>query len=159
MLRTSRSRFSHGRYRKSRFWKGNTGNKGIVKKCIAEERAGAGNAMERSSKVALVVKKRWFDVFLVAATDWEQWSNTSRRERVHIVESEAGGGWTGQARLVDFFELSKADFARGRSHHCLLRPPEVLSKRMFACLEECRALRETVRVRTRRCGPGAHLGT
>jgi len=59
---------------------GKTGNKGNTKKGIAKKRAGARSGVKRSSKVALVVKKRWLDKILAGEKDWEiRSSNTSRR--------------------------------------------------------------------------------
>jgi hypothetical protein len=116
---------------------GNTGNKGNTKKGIAKKRAGARSGVKRSSKVALVVKKRWLDKILAGEKDCEiRSSNTSRRGWIHFAESKAGGKLMGRARLVDCFELSKAEFAKGRSHHCVLRLSVVPYKRMFAWVLE-----------------------
>jgi hypothetical protein len=116
---------------------GKTGNKGNTKKGIAKKRAGARSGVKRSSKVALVVKKRWLDKILAGEKDWEiRSSNTSRRGWIHFAESKAGGKLMGRARLVDCFELSKAEFAKGRSHHCVLRLSVVPYKRMFAWVLE-----------------------
>ena len=89
--------------------------------------------MKRSSKVALVVKKRWLNKILDGEKDWEiRSSNTSRRGWIHLAESKACGKLMGRARLVDCFELSKSQFGKSRCHHCVRYLSEVPYKRMFA---------------------------
>ena len=129
---------------------GNPGNSGNIKKGISKKKAGAlsgGNAkkgnskkkagarsgVKRSSKVALVVKKRWLNKILDGEKDWEiRSSNTSRRGWIHLAESKACGKLMGRARLVDCFELSKSQFGKSRCHHCVRYLSEVPYKRMFA---------------------------
>ena len=129
---------------------GNPGNSGNIKKGISKKKAGAlsgGNAKKgnskkkagarsgakRSSKVALVVKKRWLNKILDGEKDWEiRSSNTSRRGWIHLAESKACGKLMGRARLVDCFELSKSQFGKSRCHHCVRYLSEVPYKRMFA---------------------------
>ena len=129
---------------------GNPGNSGNIKKGISKKKAGAlsgGNAkkgnskkkagarsgVKRSSKVALVVKKRWLNKILDGEKDWEiRSSNTSRRGWIHLAESKACGKLMGRARLVDCFELSKSQFGKSRCHHCVRYLSEVPYNRMFA---------------------------
>ena len=129
---------------------GNPGNSGNIKKGISKKKAGAlsgGNAkkgnskkkagarsgVKRSSKVALVVKKRWLNKIFDGEKDWEiRSSNTSRRGWIHLVESKACGKLMGRACLVDCFELSKSQFGKSRCHHCVRYLSEVPYKRMFA---------------------------
>ena len=129
---------------------GNPGNSGNIKKGISKKKAGAlsgGNAkkgnskkkagarsgVKRSSKVALVVKKRWLNKIFDGEKDWEiRSSNTSRRGWIHLVESKACGKLMGRARLVDCFELSESQFGKSRCHHCVRYLSEVPYKRMFA---------------------------
>ena len=129
---------------------GNPGNSGNIKKGISKKKAGAlsgGNAkkgnskkkagarsgVKRSSKVALVVKKRWLNKILDGEKDWEiRSSNTSRRGWIHLAESKACGKLMGRARLVDCFELSESQFGKSRCHHCVRYLSEVPYKRMFA---------------------------
>ena len=112
---------------------GNPGNSGNIKKGISKKKAGARSGVKRSSKVALVVKKRWLNKILDGEKDWEiRSSNTSRRGWIHLVESKACGKLMGRARLVDCFELSKSQFGKSRCHHCVRYLSEVPYKRMFA---------------------------
>ena len=112
---------------------GNPGNSGNIKKGISKKKAGARSGVKRSSKVALVVKKRWLNKILDGEKDWEiRSSNTSRRGWIHLAESKACGKLMGRARLVDCFELSKSQFGKSRCHHCVRYLSEVPYKRMFA---------------------------
>ena len=99
--------------------KGKRENKGNVKKGEVKKKAGVRSGVKRSAKVALVVKKRWLDLILAGAKDWEiRGKSTTRRGWIHFAESQAGGKLVGRARLVDCVPVTRAAFdSHFERHH------------------------------------------
>ena len=117
----------------------NKGNKGNTKNhdSVIKGRAGKRSGVKRSSKVALVLKKQWFDNILSGVKDWEiRSSNTSRRGWIHFAESRAGSRLQGRAQLVDSFELTKTEFITQKLHHCVPCSSQVPYKRRYAWVLE-----------------------
>jgi hypothetical protein len=100
--------------------KGNAGNAGNAKKGTVKKRAGKRSGLKRSSKVTLVVKKRWLDLILAGDKDWEiRNRRTTRRGWIHFAQSQAGGKLIGRARLVDCLSVPRSSFMKHVSRHCV----------------------------------------
>ncbi len=109
------------------------GNAGNETKGRRKKRAGKRSGLKRSSKVALVVKKRWLDLILAGKKDWEiRGAQTARRGWIHLAESKASGQLMGRARLVDCKPVSRRSFTKHFRHHCVTNLADVMYEKIYA---------------------------
>ena len=93
---------------------GNVG-KGRMKKSTGQR-----SGVRRSTREALVVKKKWLDLIFAGRKTWEiRGTPTNKRGQIHLAESHAGGKLVGRACLVDCFSISPKTFKKHQKHHCL----------------------------------------